>query len=336
MLSDARRAIQNPSARPPAPAPQIARFRPLGFSAWNGTVLSVRSASSLFDQMGGRNRYPHPNGRMIRPRRCSGTEGLMPLVRESRSSIRRISGVCLLFTLSLSAQTKTTGTQSFGPLPVATVIEAEASSRTDWDLTIAYRHKDYPPKGAQQAVEDLDKFVLSKPEPGGNSPRLLAEHLLMGKYHTDLDRLVSVSLGPLLYTVTPARLASKDGELTLLLTSIGSENVYNTLRLDARERAAKEIQATVLPELKQFRVVTAPAIRNFGVIVIYGTKDFSEEDSTPKPELVALVASAGNCRKLIAATMTEEDFAASADTYIVDKDQVLADVRKIRISLGND
>jgi len=273
---------------------------------------------------------------MIPLRCCFGREGVMPLITKSRCSIWSACAVCFLFTLGLSAQIKTTGTQSVGPLPVATVIEDEASSRTDWDLTIAYRHKDYPPKSAQQAIGDLDKYVLLKPEPGGDSPQLLAEHLLMGKYHADLDKLVSVSFGPLLYTVTPVRLASREGELTLLLTSLGSVNIYNTQRLDARGRAAKEIQATVLPEIKQFRVVTAPAIKNFGVIVIYGTKDFSEEDSTPKPELVALVASAGNCRKLAAATMTEEDFVAASDTYIVDKDEVVPDVRKVRIALGND
>ena len=127
------------------------------------------------------------------------------------------------------------------------------------------------------------------------------------------------------------RFASKDNGLVLVEASVGSDNVYNTLRLETKERAAKEIVATILPAIKQFRGINVPDVKSFGVVAIYGTKDFSAPDSTPRPEVVALVASVENCRKLDQAEITEEDFVASSDIYLVDKDS--ADARKVKISL---
>jgi hypothetical protein len=221
--------------------------------------------------------------------------------------------------------------------PVVQVIEQESSDRTDWDLAFAYEEKEekYKPKTGEEAAADLDKYVDERPgaDVGVN---WVAEHTLLTKYRDTLESLVKVSLRPLLYTVYPVRFASHDGDLTLLLASLGSVNVYNTLRLEAKERAGKELAETVLPELRQFQIVKCPACKYFGVISVYGTKDFSESGSTPKPELVALVASVENCRKLADAEMTEEDFVAASDVYIVDRDEVTDQVRKVKVSLGKE
>ena len=99
---------------------------------------------------------------------------------------------------------------------------------------------------------------------------------MISKNPSSLEALVKVSLSPLLDTESPVRLASNDGNLTLLLSSMGSENVYNTLRLEAKERAGEEIQKTALPEMRQFDIINSPAFKYFGVIAVYGTKDFSE------------------------------------------------------------
>jgi hypothetical protein len=229
--------------------------------------------------------------------------------------------------------------------PVAKVIEVEAFSLDNWNLAFSSRNPDLPtemrtrlqkyiPKNGEEAMADLDKYIDEKPGADWGT-NLVAEHTMISKNQSSFEALVKVSLKPLLYTESPIRLASHDGSLTLILSSMGSENIYNTLRLEAKERAGKEIQETVLPEIKQFQVINIPAIKYFGVIDIYGTKDFSEPDSTPKPELVALVASVQNCRKLANAEMTEEDFVAASDVYIVGK-IAIDQVRKVKVSLGKE
>ena len=161
---------------------------------------------------------------------------------------------------------------------------------------------------------------------------LVAEHTLVARNQTVLSRFLRQITEPLLYTgESPVRFASKDNGLVLVEASVGSDNEYNTLRLETKERAAKEIVATILPAIKQFRGINVPGVKSFGVVAIYGTKDFSAPDSTPEPEVVALVASVENCRKLDEAEITEEDFVASSDIYLVDKDS--ADARKVKISL---
>ena len=258
--------------------------------------------------------------------------------------MKELSATGLILILSLSSGTQTVRerqpkSEAHAPIklfPVAKVIEVEAASRTRWSLAFAYDDKEGKYKhSGEDAVGDLEKYINEKPGPDW-SPGLVAEHVLITKDRTDLEALVRASLKPLLYAQTPVRLASSDGGLTLLLTSLGSENVYNTLRLEAKERAAKEIQKTVLTAIKQFRVITSPGIKNFGVMVVYGTKDFSSPDSAPEAEAVALVAAAATCQKLADAEITEEEFVASSDVYIVDRDDITNQVRKVKISLDKE
>jgi dTDP-glucose pyrophosphorylase len=120
------------------------------------------------------------------------------------------------------------------------------------------------------------------------------------------------------------------------LATKGSTTVYNTLRLDAKQRAIKEIQETVLPAMKRFAVavVNSADIKNFGVVVAYGSRDFSDELST-KAEVVALVASAERCKKLADAELTEEEFVDAADVYVMDRDSI-NDLRKIKASIEDN
>jgi hypothetical protein len=248
---------------------------------------------------------------------------------------------CMFMALVSSGQSaqrprsKTRAVPSLNLWPVASVIEIQAFSRNNWSLAFAYGKKEYQPKTGEDAATDLDKYINERPGTDWGA-KLVAEHTLISKHRSTLESLVKLSLNPLLYTSVPVRLASHDGSLTLLLTSIGSKNIYNILRLKAKERAGEEIQKTVLPEIKQFQVVNSPTIKYFGVLAVYGTKDFSEPDSTPEPELVALIASAVNCRKLANAEITEEDFVATSDVYLVDRDEADDQVRKIKVSLGED
>lgn len=219
------------------------------------------------------------------------------------------------------------------PMPIAELVEVSAY-KNSWDLAFAFNsveEKDKP-KSGDTAASDLSTYVAEKPGPDWG-PKLTAEHVLIVRNQAVLIRFLKQVTKPLLYLDLAVRFASKDNDLVLVETSVGSNNIYNTLRLETKQRAAKEIEATVLPAIKQFRGINVPGVKSFGVVAVYGTKDFSAPDSTPKPEAVALVASVENCRKLDEAEITEEDFVASADIYLVDKDSF--DARKVKISLDS-
>ena len=97
--------------------------------------------------------------------------------------------------------------------------------------------------------------------------RSVAEHTLVVRNQTVLSRFLRQITEPLLYTTgqSPVRFASKDNGLVLVEASVGSDNIYNTLRLETKERAAKEIVATILPAIKQFRGISVPDVKSFGV-----------------------------------------------------------------------
>lgn len=219
---------------------------------------------------------------------------------------------------------------------VAKAIGGEFTAKTSWDLTFHFHDPKYPPKDTDRATADIGEIVkLRRASRAAKEtrPGIVDEWDLVEKYQADIIRLVSVS-GPLLYSLLPVHFALKDSNLTLILASIGSDNVYNTLRLDAKQRATKEVQETALPAIKRFAVVGSKDIKNFGVMVAYGSKDFSDESST-KAEIVALVASSGACRKLADAELTEEDFVDMADVYLMDR-ETLDDVRKIKVSISDN
>jgi hypothetical protein len=219
-------------------------------------------------------------------------------------------------------------------LPLVTVIEVEAFNRANWYL-MKSGNKDYHAKSGSEAAVELENWA--KTPLGHDTPaKLIEEHRLISKNLPYLKGLAQRSVNPLIYTEVPIRLASKDGALVAIISSVASRNVYNTLRLDAKERAAKEITDSILPEIRYLAASLSPDYRYYGVIGIYGTKDLSKEDDEAKGELVALVASAGSCRKLANAEMTEEDFVAVSDVYIVDRDDLAASVRKVKITLGKD
>ena len=245
---------------------------------------------------------------------------------------------CMILSVACSAQTAKKPTPSAAshssgrPLPLERLLGV-ACDTSAWELAFAFgeRDKKDEPKKGEDTVSDLTKSVSEKATPDWGQ-WLIAEHGLLMRNQSALSRFLGRSTMPLLYTSLPMRFAEKDGSLVLLETCVASDNVYNTLRLSAKERAAKEIDATVLKAMKEFRNLSLPEVKSFGVVAEYGTRDFSEHDSRPKPEMVTLIASVSNCRKLDQLEITEEDFVALSDVYILEN--AFGEVRKVKISLG--
>ena len=113
-----------------------------------------------------------------------------------------------------------------------------------------------------------------------------------------------------------------DGGLTLAVSPFYDDNVYNTLRNSAKQRAAKVIQDYILPALSELKdSYTNAGIKYFSFSTIFGSKDFSNPDNilNLKSEYVNVVASYANIKIFLDSQITEQQFISMCDVYSSDR-----------------
>ncbi|MBK8368172.1 MAG: hypothetical protein IPL10_12350 [Bacteroidetes bacterium] len=124
-----------------------------------------------------------------------------------------------------------------------------------------------------------------------------------------------------------------DTALTVLLSSVYIENVYNTTKLSARQRATKVLTSYLIPQLKVFsNNFTQSEIKYFGFSAVYGSKDFIDDSSKPKAELVSIVVPQILIKKYASGSITEDDLVAGSEIWLSDRD-VITDIKKVKITL---
>jgi hypothetical protein len=137
-----------------------------------------------------------------------------------------------------------------------------------------------------------------------------------------LDALRSEKVG-FLYSENdmPFRVCAKEKSEGLILSSVGTDEIYNTLKLDQRQRAAKEFHSTAMPILVKMRTALLETPAEFyGVIVSYGSRDFSHEDIGGldiRPDVLVVVTDRENGRSLDEGKITEDEFADKSDIYLL-------------------
>lgn len=149
---------------------------------------------------------------------------------------------------------------------------------------------------------------------------------LLAKYRPNLTHfLEELDYAPgddrgLYYDDFPFVLYSVNKQPALIFSWISSDSVYNTLRLSARERAAKEFHASIVPVLIEMsQQLSDTSFGYYGASVVYGSKDFTEEDSTAKADALMVVASSEDCRKTAKAEITEQELADRSQIYLMER-----------------
>jgi hypothetical protein len=150
---------------------------------------------------------------------------------------------------------------------------------------------------------------------------------------TLLDGL-RLNAGGLLYLDDdmPFRVFAKEKSEGVLLSAVTSGEIYNTLKIGARQRAAKEFDSTAMPILREMRAAFSQTPAQFyGVMIMYGTRDFSKDEIgglDVHPDILAVVTDRENCRNLADGKITEDEFADKSDIYLSSgKDAVLVKTR---------
>ena len=131
----------------------------------------------------------------------------------------------------------------------------------------------------------------------------------------------------------PIEFAQKDGQLVFILTNIATTRIFNTLRTTAKERAAKIGNSMVLPAIKYFDSnFRNMGIPYYGIMISYGTDDFSKERLAPKreAEILAFIFSQGASSKFIAGEITDDEFVGISEIFL--QDHLMREFRKVKIS----
>ncbi|MXV16874.1 hypothetical protein [Hufsiella ginkgonis] len=111
------------------------------------------------------------------------------------------------------------------------------------------------------------------------------------------------------------------GGLAFCQHGVFSKNTYNTLKLDANQRAKSVAEEIILPGLFKFRPVLAmTGVYNLVFIVSYQVKDFSSSSSVGKDyETLAIVISKETLKNYIDAKTTDGQVFKLASWYNVTK-----------------
>jgi hypothetical protein len=118
----------------------------------------------------------------------------------------------------------------------------------------------------------------------------------------------------------PFRLFAKEKSEGVLLSAVTSGQIYNILKLDARQRAAKEFDSTGMPILRKMRTALSQMpVQFYGVIISYGARDFSQSEEGGMDvysDVLAVVTERENCQNLEEGKITEDEFADKSDIYL--------------------
>ena len=260
------------------------------------------------------------------------------------------SNVACLFFLSLLAPlfvfSQVENVKSANPnlMGVKDVIGIANFDRTTWSLYAQYKNVEYAPTKSEEVIKDIDTFLLKRPTFNERKGQM-KEFDLINKYRNIIDTtfqglglLGGDQLGEFLYTKNlslPVHFGLYgDTALSFIVSSTFIDNVYNTLKFTARQRAAKVVTTYILPSLKSFtRAYTGKEIKYFGMTCVYGSKDFSNNGAlSTKAEFVAFIAPVNKIRQYVNGDITEDELIAIADIFVCDRDMV-AEIKKIKIDL---
>lgn len=171
------------------------------------------------------------------------------------------------------------------------------------------------------------------------------EKQYLKKYNIKIEQLLSGILftgaGDLIGFVypkfiLPIRFVQKDNKLTFIVSSLAAGVTYNTIRLSAKERAAKAIENIIIPAMKDLAFYfNKTEVENIGIALTYCTKDFVKDDSKYdiEAETVSLITGIAIVKKYFDSEITQEELVEQSDIYMCDRDQSICGTKKIKVTL---
>ena len=103
----------------------------------------------------------------------------------------------------------------------------------------------------------------------------------------------------------------------LVINAIASENTFNSVRLNSRQRATRALE-TFIPGAAKSLLDSFQLPKDLGffiVTIVYGSKDFTNDYASSSAEAVSVVAKAEDWAKFAKAKTTIQEFLKTAGVY---------------------
>lgn len=249
--------------------------------------------------------------------------------------------ICALITANCYSQIDSTAIKS-GLVNTKNAIKKANFHRTTWSLYSIHNEKKYAPTSSALVINDVNKYLTYMDTAKTKNINEIAE---IEKHLPNIDSTFkSLTLfGPnqlaeFLYlkpNSIPVNFSmTGDTALTMIITGIFIDNIYNTLKLTSRQRATKVITSYLIPQLNVFtKCFPNTDIEYFGFCAIYGSKDFSNNSSSStKAEFVSFVVPTKIINKFVSGDITEDELVESSEVNISDRDMI-GEIKKIKITL---
>ncbi len=261
------------------------------------------------------------------------------------SNFRKISLIVVFLSMFslMQVEAQQVGKSTLSPLMTFLTREVWTVG-IDWEVTIAGRTTDEVPlpKSSEEILKDFEKWLQKKPEKSIDKEEISKYNLAL-KYKDNIKKvfdklgLIGNETGKFLNDKNdiPIYFTEMNNNIVFFVTRVGSDKVFNTLRTSSKNRAAKIIQSMILPVMKSFQdSFKGSNIKYYGIIIGYGSKDFSDESDALnlRPEVLAFIVSSENCRKFSEGIITEDQLIDSADIYLSDRD-MRHQIKKIKVTL---
>jgi len=199
-----------------------------------------------------------------------------------------------------------------------------------WPLAFHYRSEDHAPQSpAHVGLRLAEPDGIPKDYAAIRPYRSALLELL-----TDLDTLSGTEVQFLVSPDSlPFSVVSYKGARCLVLTSSTSDT-YNTLRLTAKQRAAKALSAQVLPLLRSLaKTFSSANVPQYAVFAVYGTRDFSlPENDGLESEVVGLVTPKRIADAYIQADMTDRQVVAGSAVLLSER-EASTDFARVEVNL---
>lgn len=114
----------------------------------------------------------------------------------------------------------------------------------------------------------------------------------------------------------PFNFVLNNGQIAFVQTGISSKYDFNSLKLNADDRAKYVIKNIILPSLSNFEsLLKIPTIQYFAIVVGYKAKNFSDDTDIGTRELTSLIVSKMVLKQYIKSLITDEDVMKKSLSY---------------------
>jgi len=127
----------------------------------------------------------------------------------------------------------------------------------------------------------------------------------------------------------PLSIIQTDTGKVFFLSGLFTDNIYNTLKLTSRQRAAKVLSSGLIEKLGTMnQMITDKTIKYFAIGAVYGSKNFAESDGVmPVAEYVFIISPRSLIIKYTLGAITVDEFVNRSSIFLSDRDNFGANIK---------